>query len=116
MPAANMSMSGASSMVMRAVPRLVRLRRLGSNVGQPPTLGPTCNSLLLLMLPGRQDCSVAFTSTPPHTNNLVRPAHCLDGSLAFRTPKGAQRSPPIPLPRVATPSLEGLSRHHHSPF
>ena len=95
-------MSAASSMVKRAAPRLGRLHRLGSNVGQPPTLGPSCNSLLLLKLPRRQDYSVAFTSTPP-TNNLAEPLTAWKAHWPFEAPKGAQRSPPIPSLQLPTP-------------
>ena len=120
LPAANMSMSAASSMVMRAVPRLARLGRLGSNVGQLASTHPRppcpCTSLLQLCLGDK--------TAPWPLHPLVLPItwFCLltawMAHWPLEAPKGAHRAPPIPLYVVATPSpsLEGLSRRHHSPF
>ena len=107
-----MRMSAVSSMVVRAALLLVRLRRLGSNVGQHSHGHSTATHPRLhpvLLQPGIQDCSVAFTSTPPD-KNLVQLALCLAGSLAFRGPQKVPTEHHPPLV-ASPPPLAGAITH-----
>ena len=111
-----MRMSAASSMMVRADQRLVRSCLPCSKVGQPESAVPTCwthtPSHCNHCSSRRQDCSVAFTSTP---HKPARPARHPGVSLAFGIrPKMWGRihpllPPPLPSPRVKqSPSLTFL--------
>ena len=116
LPAANMSMSAASSMVMRAVPRLAMLGRLGSNVGQlrTPPRSPLHQPAAALLR--RQDCSVRGLYI--HSSYQQPGSACsLPGWLTglWKPQKSTTHPPlsschPLPLPRRVkqAPSLTFL--------